>query len=53
VDDFIRLFAPGGVFDSFFTQHLRPYTDTTQRVWRPVATDGLPPPVSASDLGQF
>ena len=53
VDDFIRLFAPGGVFDSFFTQNLRAYTDTTQRVWRPVATDGLPPPVSAADLAQF
>jgi type VI secretion system protein ImpL len=53
VDDFIRLFAPGGVFDNFFTQNLRAYTDTTQRVWRPVATDGLPPPVSAADLAQF
>ncbi|UPY37736.1 type VI secretion system membrane subunit TssM [Sediminicoccus sp. KRV36] len=53
VDDFIRLFAPGGVFDSFFTQNLRAYTDTTQRPWRPVATDGLPPPVSAADLAQF
>ena len=53
VDDFIRLFAPGGVFDSFFTQHLRPYADTTQRPWRPVATDGLPPPISQQDLLQF
>lgn len=53
VDDFIRLFAPGGVFDSFFTQHLRPYADTTQRPWRPVATDGLPPPISQQDLIQF
>lgn len=53
VDDFIRLFAPGGVFDSFFTQNLRAYADTTQRPWRPVATDGLPPPISMADLAQF
>ncbi|WP_160120390.1 type VI secretion system membrane subunit TssM [Rhodovarius lipocyclicus] len=52
-DDFIRLFAPGGVMDSFFAQHIRPYADTTQRPWRPVATDGLPPPISSADLVQF
>ena len=53
VDDFIRLFAPGGVLDSFFTQNIRPYADTTQRPWRMVAAEGLPPPVSAADLAQF
>jgi len=53
VDDFIRLFGPGGVFDQFFTQHVRPYADTTSLPWRPVATDGLPPPISAADLAQF
>ena len=52
-DDFIRLFAPGGVFDQFFTTHLRPYADTTQRPWRPVAAEGLPPAISAADLVQF
>ena len=52
-DDFIRLFAPGGVFDQFFTTHLRPYADTTQRPWRPVAAEGLPPAISAGDLLQF
>lgn len=53
VDDFIRLFGPGGVFDQFFTQHVRQYVDTTSLPWRPVATDGLPPPISAADLMQF
>ena len=52
-DDFIRLFAPGGMFDQFFTQHIRPYADTTQRPWRPVAVEGLPPAISAADLAQF
>ena len=51
--DFIRLFAPGGVFDQFFATHLRPYADTTQRPWRPVAAEGLPPAISAADLAQF
>ena len=53
VDDFIRLFGPGGVFDQFFTQNVRQYVDTTAMPWRPVATDGLPPPISAADLMQF
>jgi type VI secretion system protein ImpL len=53
VDDFIRLFGPGGVFDQFFTQNVRQYADITSLPWRPVATDGLPPPISAADLAQF
>ena len=53
VDDFARLFGPGGVFDQFFTQNVRQYVDTTQTPWRPMATDGLPPPISAADLAQF
>ena len=53
VDDFMRLFGPGGVFDQFFTQNVRQYVDTTQTPWRPMATDGLPPPISAADLMQF
>jgi type VI secretion system protein ImpL len=53
VDDFIRLFGPGGVFDQFFTQNVRQYADITSLPWRPVATDGLPPPISAADLMQF
>ncbi|WP_431280619.1 type VI secretion system membrane subunit TssM [Humitalea sp. 24SJ18S-53] len=53
MDDFIRLFAPGGLFDTFFTANIRNYADTTQRPWRPVAADGLPPPISPADLVQF
>ncbi|MGK7862557.1 type VI secretion system membrane subunit TssM [Falsiroseomonas sp. E2-1-a4] len=52
-DDFVRLFGPGGVFDQFFAQHLRNFVDTTQRPWRPVAADGLVPPVTPADLLQF
>lgn len=53
VDDFRRLFGPGGVFDQFFTQNIRQYVDTTSDPWRLVATDGLPPPITAADLRQF
>jgi len=53
VADFIRLFSPGGLLDSFFATNIRPYADTTQRSWRPVAAEGLEPPVSQADLTQF
>ena len=52
-DDFIRLFAPGGLFDQFFTLYVRPFADTTQRPWVPVAVAGQPPPISAAELAQF
>ena len=32
-EDFARLFAPGGLFDAFFTQQLLPYVDTSTRPW--------------------
>jgi type VI secretion system protein ImpL len=53
LDDFVRLFAPGGTFDQFFAQHLRNFVDTTQRPWRLVAADGLAPPITPADLMQF
>ena len=53
VDDFVRLFGPGGVFDQFFSQTVKNYVDTTQRPWRPVAADGLAPPVVPADILQF
>jgi len=43
-DDFVRLFASGGLLDAFFQTHLKPYVDTTATpwVWRPnVAPPGL------------
>ncbi len=52
VDDFVRLFAPGGALDQFFQQQLRPYVDASRKPWRPVAADGAPP-VSAADVAQF
>jgi type VI secretion system protein ImpL len=53
VDDFARLFGPGGVFDQFFAGQIRPFVDTTQNPWRPVAAGGMAPPVIAADVQQF
>lgn len=34
VDDFTRLLGPSGLMDSFFSQHLKPYVDTTRLPWK-------------------
>ena len=34
VEDFTRLFAPGGLLDSFFDQHLRPLVNSSGKQWR-------------------
>jgi type VI secretion system protein ImpL len=53
LDDFARLFAPGGMLDGFFNTQLRPFVDTSGRVWKPQAADGVQPPVSADTVAQF
>ncbi len=53
LDDFAKLFAPGGLIDGFFNTQLRPYADTTGSAWRPQAADGVAAPVSPADLAQF
>lgn len=53
LDDFGKLFAPGGLIDGFFNTQLRPYVDMSARAWKPQAVDGVPPPVSPADLAQF
>ena len=34
LNDFGRLFGPGGVLDGFFNAQLRPFVDTARRTWR-------------------
>jgi type VI secretion system protein ImpL len=53
LDDFSRLFAPGGQFDSFFNAQLRPYADTAGRVWKVEASPGSPAPITSADLAPF
>ncbi|HVQ78068.1 MAG TPA: type VI secretion system membrane subunit TssM [Candidatus Binatia bacterium] len=33
-EDFSRLFAPGGLLDTFFQKNLAPHVDTSQKPWR-------------------
>jgi type VI secretion system protein ImpL len=34
IDDFGRVFAPGGMLDAFFQAHLKPLVDTSHNPWR-------------------
>ncbi len=53
LDDFAKLFAPGGLIDGFFNTQLRPYVNTTGKTWTPQAVDGVSAPVSPADIAQF
>ncbi|MGE0119201.1 MAG: type VI secretion system membrane subunit TssM [Dongiaceae bacterium] len=49
LDDFARLFAPGGVMDGFFKANLLPIVDTSRIPWRPQGDI----PISSGALEQF
>ncbi len=51
--DFERLFAPGGLIDSFFTTHLQPFVDMSRRPWRWEEVDGAKLNLSKGALLQF
>jgi type VI secretion system protein ImpL len=53
MDDFARLFAPGGMLDGFFNTQLRPFVDQSGRIWRPQAVDGVPAPVGPEAVANF
>jgi type VI secretion system protein ImpL len=53
LDDFTRLFAPGGLLDGFFNTQLRPYVVTSEKVWRLQPVDGVTAPITPNDLMQF
>jgi type VI secretion system protein ImpL len=53
LDDFSRLFAPGGLIDGFLNTQLRPYIDMSGKTWKPQTVDGVPAPVTPDDLAQF
>lgn len=53
LDDFSKLFAPGGLIDGFFNTQLKPYVNTTGKTWTPQAVDGVSAPVSPADIVQF
>lgn len=52
LDDFARLFAPGGLLDAFFQANLKPYVDTSTTPWTWRAKLA-PPGMSIASLGAF
>jgi type VI secretion system protein ImpL len=53
LDDFSRLFAPGGLIDKFFNDNLQSFVDTSGATWKAQPVAGVAAPVSAGDLAQF
>jgi type VI secretion system protein ImpL len=53
LEDFARLFAPGGLLDGFFNTQLRPFVDTSGPNWRAQSVEGVPAPVSPEQLARF
>ena len=53
LEEFARVFGPGGMLDGFVNTLLKPYIDTNGRVWKAASPDGSPPPLGTADLAQF
>lgn len=53
MDDFVRLMAPGGLIDGFFTDTLKPFVDTTQTPWKWNSVDNSQLGLSANTLAQL
>jgi type VI secretion system protein ImpL len=53
LDDFARLFAPGGLLDKFFNENLQSFIDTSGASWKAQPMAGVAAPVSPGDLAQF
>jgi type VI secretion system protein ImpL len=53
IDDFARVFAPGGQLDSYFQTQIKPFVDTRATVWRVHALGGVNAPVDAATLASF
>ena len=51
--DFCRFFAPNGIFDQFFQNHLKPFVDTNRPQWRQVSMDNYGMGLSGAVLKQF
>ena len=53
LDEFGRLFGAGGVLDAFFNTQLKPYVDTSGKVWKLQPVEGVSAPIAPADLQQF
>ncbi|KGM40333.1 hypothetical protein JY96_10630 [Aquabacterium sp. NJ1] len=52
-DDFARMFAPGGLIDSFFQQQLARFVDTSTRPWSFRKLEGATMGTDSGTLAQF
>lgn len=53
LEDFARLFAPGGLIDGFFASELRPFANTAGPVWKAEVVAGTPAPITTGELAPF
>ena len=53
IDDFARLFAPGGQFDAYYQAQVKPFVDTRGAAWQPHALGGVAAPVDAAAVAGF
>jgi type VI secretion system protein ImpL len=51
--DFIKLFSPGGLFDTFFNTQLKAFVDTSGNIWRPRSVENVPAPIALQELQFF
>jgi type VI secretion system protein ImpL len=53
LDDFTKLFEPGGKLDTYFKAQIAPFVDMSGHTWRLTPVGDVPPPLSSYDLAQF
>ena len=53
LNDFSRLFAPGGLIDGYFNTNLRPFVDTSTKPWRWQRVDNVDLGISLAVLAEF
>lgn len=51
--DFTHLFAPNGMIDTFFTQQVQQFVDTSHATWQIQPVNGVTPPISQGALAEF
>jgi type VI secretion system protein ImpL len=52
-DDFAQLLGPGGKVETIFNQYLKSFVDTSQKPWKWLAPDKIPPGMSPASLAEF
>jgi type VI secretion system protein ImpL len=53
LDDFGKLFAPGGMIDGFFKAQLLPFVNTSGGNWKLQSAGEVAPPIGPGELAQF